>query len=125
MTTSSRRTLRLRMIMSYSRTTARWWERRHQNPSLKVATIRFLHLGLSGNALLPSRLGLRRLEDLDEKLEGFWSKLSVEQNTVDSLMQEQAQFSLSVSRLERDLDQSALRHSCLLSRAGAVKRLFH
>ena len=36
----------------------------------------------------------------------------------------QASFSESVSRLEKELDQSVLQHSSLLHRAGAVKRLF-
>ena len=36
----------------------------------------------------------------------------------------QANFTDSVSRLEKDLDQSVVQHSSLLRRAGAVKKLF-
>jgi len=66
----------------------------------------------------------RRLDHLGENVERLWSRLSTRDDRSNSLVTGKASFSDSVSRLERELDQSVLQHSSLLHRAGAVKRLF-
>jgi len=66
----------------------------------------------------------RRLDQLDDNVERLWSKLSTKDEASNSLALGKASFTDSVSRLEKDLDQSVLQHSSLLRRAGAVKRLF-
>jgi len=66
----------------------------------------------------------RRLDLLDDNVERLWSKLSTKDEASNSLALGKASFTDSVSRLEKDLDQSVLQHSSLLRRAGAVKRLF-
>jgi len=66
----------------------------------------------------------RRLDQLDDNVERLWSKLSTKDEASNSLALGKASFTDSVSRLEKDLDQSVVQHSSLLRRAGAVKKLF-
>ena len=66
----------------------------------------------------------RRLEELDVKVQGLWNKLQAEDNRCSDLQNKQTHFNDSVLRLERDLDESVIQHSELVTKVGVVKRLF-
>lgn len=74
--------------------------------------------------MAPSSDTCRRLSELDLRVDLLWSHLSARDSTTDSLVQEQASFRDSLSRLSRDVDQSTVHHSSLLHRAATVRRLF-
>ena len=66
----------------------------------------------------------RRIEELDVKVQGLWTKLQSEDNRGSDLQNKKTHFNDSVLRLERDLDESVIQHSELVTKVGVVKRLF-
>ena len=72
----------------------------------------------------PSSGTYRRLEELDLKVQGLWNKLSTKDDLCDDLVHKQAHFNDSVLRLERELDESVVQHSELITKVSVVKRLF-